>query len=190
MRRGAGAGSTSASVGHSHRRRDRVAEVLLVVPDDELFAAATRVRNEALLLSLVLIVVWIPLTVWVASFVARPLSALRAEAIALRNRDFNDRGTTSSIISEIHEFASTFDSMRLHISEHNAAATRFIPQEFLRLLERADITRSSWATTSLREMTILLFGHPLRSFWALSSESMIAAADVQLRQLVPDPRRI
>jgi len=145
------------------------AVVLLAVPEDELFAAATRVRNEALLLSLALVILWVPLTVWVASFVARPLAALRAEAIALRSRDFGERETPPSVITEIVEFADTFSSMRQHIREHNEAATRFIPQEFLRLLERADILALELGDHVEREMTILF--SDIRSFTALS-ESM------------------
>ena len=104
-----------------------------------------------------------------ASFVARPLAALRTEAVALRNRDFRDRIATPSIITEIHEFAATFASMREHIRKHNMAATRFIPEEFLRLLDRQDILSLELGDHVLRAMTILF--SDIRSFTALS-ESM------------------
>ncbi len=145
------------------------AEVLLAVPEDELFAAATRARNEALLLSALLVLIWIPLAMWVASFVARPLAVLRNEAVALRNRDFTDRLATPSMITEIHEFAETFASMREHIRAHNNAATRFIPEEFLRLLDRQDILSLELGDHALRNMTILF--SDIRSFTSLS-ESM------------------
>ncbi len=96
-------------------------------------------------------------------------AALRADAIALRNRDFSDRVAPATIITEIAEFAETFDSMRSHIREHHQAATRFVPQTFLEQLERADILALELGDHAERTMTILF--SDIRSFTALS-ESM------------------
>jgi class 3 adenylate cyclase len=143
--------------------------ILITVPEDELFAAAARARTEAVALSALLVLLWIPLALWVAHWIAGPLGALRADAIALRNRDFSDRAPTSTIITEIAEFAETFDSMRVHIREHHQAATRFVPQTFLEQLERADILALELGDHAERTMTILF--SDIRSFTALS-ESM------------------
>ncbi len=142
---------------------------ILGVPEDELLDSAIRARNEVLTFSLALVLLWIPVTVWLSHFVARPLDQLRQDAVALRNRDFSDRPPPSSMISEIAEFGDTFDAMRRHIREHNEASTRFVPREFLEQLHRDDIRSLQLGDHAERNMTVLF--SDIRSFTALS-ESM------------------
>jgi class 3 adenylate cyclase len=151
------------------RRPDSLRWLVLSIPEDELLGAADRVRNEAVLLSLVLIVIWIPFTIWLSRFITRPLARLRQDAVALRNSDFSERPPASSIIAEISEFEQTFDSMRRHIREHNEASTRFVPHEFLEQLQRDDIRSLQLGDHAERKMTILF--SDIRSFTTLT-ESM------------------
>jgi class 3 adenylate cyclase len=141
----------------------------LATPEDELYAAADRARNEAIAIAIGMLLIWIPCSLYFARLISGPLDALRADALALRNGDFGDRVPPSSIISEIDEFAGTFESMRRHIRARDEATTRFVPRAFLKQLGLTDITALHLGDHVERHMTILF--SDIRSFTALS-ESM------------------
>jgi class 3 adenylate cyclase len=138
----------------------------IAIPEDELLASAIRARNDALVICVILILTSISLAFWLARIISRPLIGLRGDAQAIRNHDFSHRPVNDSFITEIDEFARTFDAMRLHIREHNESATRFIPREFLRQLGRTDIQSLQLGDHAEETMTILF--SDIRSFTTLS----------------------
>jgi two-component system sensor histidine kinase ChiS len=143
--------------------------LVLATPEDELYATADGARNEAIAIALGMLLLWIPCSLFFARLISGPLDALRDHALALRNGDFGDRVPPPSIISEIDEFAGTFESMRRHIRARDEATTRFVPRAFLRQLGLTDITSLQLGDHVERHMTILF--SDIRSFTALS-ESM------------------
>jgi class 3 adenylate cyclase len=142
------------------------AVLVLIAPQDEIIANATRVRNEALIVCAGLILVMIPIGYWISRLVSRPLNRLRGDALALRNLDFDERPPRSSVIAEVDEFAQTFGTMRVHIREHNEAATHFIPRQFLELLGRRDL-RSMRLGDHCESVMTMLFSD-IRAFTTLS----------------------
>lgn len=140
--------------------------LVLAAPEDELIADALRVRYDALVVCLVLILTTIPVTYWLSQLVSRPLGGLRSDALALRNLDFSERPGRDSFIAEIGEFSETFGAMRTHIRDYNRAATRFVPREFLELLGRDDIKGLQLGDHAEGTMAILF--SDIRSFTTLS----------------------
>ncbi|HTX03334.1 MAG TPA: adenylate/guanylate cyclase domain-containing protein [Candidatus Acidoferrales bacterium] len=148
------------------RRQGAVRGFAIAIPEDELLTTAIRVRNDALIACLALILVSIPMAFWLAKIIARPLNGLRSDAHAIRNLDFSHRPLNESFIAEIDEFARTFATMRQHIREYNESATRFIPREFLSQLKRLDIKSLQLGDHAEETMTILF--SDIRSFTTLS----------------------
>jgi len=140
--------------------------LLLAVPEDELTAAADEVRREALMVGLGVLLAALPVAIWLAHLVARPIRRLHDDAAALRRLDFSDREAPQSMITEIAEFSDTFDTMRHHIRDYNQASTRFVPREFLEQLGRKDIQGLQLGDHTERTMTILF--SDIRSFTTLS----------------------
>jgi len=148
------------------RREGAVRGFAIAIPEDELLTSAIRVRNDALIACLILILTSIPIAFWLAKIIARPLRGLRSDALAIRNLDFSHRAPNESFITEIDEFAQTFATMRQHIREYNESATRFIPREFLSQLGRVDINGLQLGDHAEETMTILF--SDIRSFTTLS----------------------
>ena len=140
--------------------------LLLAVPEDEMTAVADQVRREALLVGLGILIAALPLAIWLAQLVARPIRRLHDDAVALRSLDFSDRAATPSVITEIAEFSDTFDAMRRHVRDYNQASTRFVPREFVEILGRKDIQSLQLGDHVERTMTILF--SDIRSFTTLS----------------------
>jgi class 3 adenylate cyclase len=154
------------SIDPASGRRAPSAILVLALPEDELIAAALRVRNQALLLCIVLIIAMVPLAYLLSQVVSRPIRVLRRDALALRNLDFTEQASRRSPIAEIDEFSETFGAMRTHIREHNEAATHFVPREFLQLLGRPDLRSLELGDHQERVMTMLFAD--IRSFTTLS----------------------
>lgn len=148
------------------RRQGAMRGFIIAIPEDELLTSAISVRNDALIACIVLILASIPLALWLARIIARPLNGLRNDAHAIRNLDFSHRPLNESFITEIDEFSRTFAAMRQHIREYNDSATRFIPREFLSQLGRGDIKSLQLGDHAEQTMTILF--SDIRSFTTLS----------------------
>jgi HD-GYP domain-containing protein (c-di-GMP phosphodiesterase class II) len=84
----------------------------LAIPTDELLGEARALRNQALLATAALIVVAVPLALWLAYLIARPLSRLAAETEAMRHFDFSQPIAISSAVREVDELANTLDQMK------------------------------------------------------------------------------
>ena len=142
------------------------AVLVLVAPEDEIIANATRVRNDALIVSGVLLVAMIPVAYVFSQLISRPLRRLRGDALALRNLDFSERPRRDSLIVELDEFSETFGTMRSHIREHNAAIANFIPHQFLELLGHRDVRGLKLGDHRESVMTMLF--SDIRAFTTLS----------------------
>lgn len=110
--------------------------LMIVAPKDELLADAVRIRNQALLIRLLVVLLSLPVAWWLASRVARPLKALARETGLIRSFDFQSPIRTRSRISEVDDLAVAMDMMKSTISRFieliNSLAAE---QDFDRMLQ-------------------------------------------------------
>lgn len=105
--------------------------LVMAIPENELLAAAIRMRNVSLLITALIIALAVPVTWFFARAIARPLRALETEADAIRHFEFSKPIAVRSMISEVDALAMTMGDMKrsirrfLDISGTVAAETDF-----------------------------------------------------------------
>jgi HD-GYP domain-containing protein (c-di-GMP phosphodiesterase class II) len=90
--------------------------LMIVAPKDELLAEAMRIRNQSLLMRLLVLLLSLPVAWWLASRVARPLRMLARETGLIRRFDFQSPISTRSRIIEVDDLAVAMDMMKSTIS--------------------------------------------------------------------------
>ncbi|HCN68433.1 MAG TPA: metal-dependent phosphohydrolase, partial [Candidatus Accumulibacter sp.] len=111
--------------------------IVTAIPEDELMAGALRLARHSAIATLVVLLLTVPLTWWLAHTVSRSLGSLAGEAEAIRHFEFARPIVLKSSIKEVSELAQTMDGMKrtihrfLEISQAVAAE-----QNFDRLLPR------------------------------------------------------
>lgn len=86
--------------------------LIMAIPENELLAAAIKLRQTSILITLVIILVALPITWLVARSIARPLQVLEREADAIRNFDFATQIGTRSMVHEVNALGHTMDEMK------------------------------------------------------------------------------
>ena len=110
--------------------------LMIVAPKDELLADAVRIRNQALLMRLLVVLVSLPVAWWLASRVARPLKALAREAGLIRRFEFESPIGTHSRIHEVDGLAVAMGMMKSTISRFIALINSLAAeQDFDRMLQ-------------------------------------------------------
>ena len=105
--------------------------LLIAVPQHELLAGAYAQREIAALTTLLIVLVSIPITWWVARSVSRPLVTLTTEAEAIRRFEFQHAFTLHSRVFEVNQLAQTIAKMKhtirqfLELSDAIAAENNF-----------------------------------------------------------------
>ena len=89
--------------------------LVVAIPEDELFADALRLRDQAVWMTLMVILVAVPITWSMARGIARPLQTLATEAEAIRRFDFSSPLQVNSMVSEVNALAVTMDGMKRSI---------------------------------------------------------------------------
>ena len=89
----------------------------MVMPLLELTAEVRKIRNQTVLLTLAIILAFIPITLRVARGISKPISQLADEANAVRRLDFGKRDRIRSVIKEVDELSKAMKFMKLTISE-------------------------------------------------------------------------
>lgn len=109
----------------------------VAAPDDELLTDARDVRDKALLATLAVMLLALPLTYLGARLVSRPLRELVDETAAIRRFDFDDDVATRSAVCEVDDLATDLASMKSAIRHflHIAASMAQEP-DFDRLLPK------------------------------------------------------
>jgi len=82
------------------------------IPENELLAAAIKLRSTSLLLILLIMAIAIPATWFTARAIARPLRALTREADAIRNFEFSQPVEARSFVEEFDRLAVTMYRMK------------------------------------------------------------------------------
>ncbi len=89
----------------------------MVMPILELTAEVRKIRNQTVLLSLAIILALIPISMWVARGISRPISKLADEANAVRRLDFSGDDRIRSVIKEVDELSTAMNFMKTTISD-------------------------------------------------------------------------
>ncbi len=84
----------------------------IAAPSDEVFASALQIRNEMLLVTLVILLLALPVTWWLANHVTKQLKDLSRQADDIKNFRFDTPDTGTSAIREIEQLSSTITQMK------------------------------------------------------------------------------
>ncbi|MCB5197045.1 HD domain-containing phosphohydrolase [Deefgea salmonis] len=106
-------------------------QLWLASPHSELLGPAIEIRNRALVISALLLVLGVSLALWLARMASRPLIQLNSEAQRIARFDFSEPIQVEARITEIIALAKSMDQMKgtiedfLHLSNALAAETNF-----------------------------------------------------------------
>ena len=109
----------------------------IAVPDDELLTEARGLRDQALLVTVLVMLGALPLTYLAARLVSRPIRELADEAATIRRFDFGADVATRSVVREVDDLAGDLASMKGSIRHFlDISATMAREADFDRLLPR------------------------------------------------------
>lgn len=91
--------------------------LLIAVPQEELLAGAYEQRTTAALITLLIVLLSIPMTWWVARSISRPLVTLTQEADAIRRFEFSHPFELTSRVLEVNQLAGTIAKMKRTIQQ-------------------------------------------------------------------------
>ena len=103
----AGDGAWKVSLRHLEVEGAENLLLLIAVPQQELLAGAYAQRSAAAAITLLIVLVSMPITWWLARAISRPLVTLSGEAEAIRRFEFSHPFALRSRIREIHHLAQT-----------------------------------------------------------------------------------
>jgi HD-GYP domain-containing protein (c-di-GMP phosphodiesterase class II) len=110
-------------------------QLINAIPENELLAAAIKLRSTSLLIIALIIAIAIPVTWFAARAIARPLRSLTRDADAIRHFEFSQPAEARSIVEEFDELAVTMYRMRRTIRRFlDLTATVAAEEDFDRLL--------------------------------------------------------
>jgi len=121
--------------------------LITAIPDDELMAGAHRLMRDSLIATIVVILLAIPVTWFLARNISGPLRQLSSEAEAIRRFEFSRPIMVNSLVLEVNDLSVTMDSMKrtirrfLDISMAVAAENDFdklLPRLLTETLSAAD----------------------------------------------------
>lgn len=123
--------------------------IAIATPLDELLAEANRIRNRAMLVTVLIVLLAVPLTWWISHLISRQLRGLTAEARLIQAFRFEESQPARSSILEIDLLGRAMEQMKLTIHKFlDISAMLAAEQRFERLLERVLEETVSAATAS------------------------------------------
>ncbi|MCC6134264.1 MAG: GAF domain-containing protein [Gammaproteobacteria bacterium] len=109
----------------------------LAVPQDDLLADATRIRNHSVLIALGLVLLALPVTWLLANRIARHFQSLVGEATRIRRLEFQETIAVRSIITEVNQLAEAMELMKSTIRRFlDISGALAAEQDFEQLLDR------------------------------------------------------
>jgi hypothetical protein len=109
----------------------------VAIPDDELLTDARNIRDRAILVTLLVILLALPFTYGAARLVSRPIRELAREAAAIRRFDFAGEVVTRSVVREVDDLARDLASMKGSVRRFlDIASVMAEEPDFERLLPR------------------------------------------------------
>ena len=109
--------------------------LIMAVPEKELLAAAIRLQQTSTLITLIIVILALPVTWFVAREIARPLRALEQEADSIRRFEFASPIATRSMVLEVNALSCRMNEMKQtirHFLDINASLAN--EENFDRLL--------------------------------------------------------
>jgi HD-GYP domain-containing protein (c-di-GMP phosphodiesterase class II) len=111
--------------------------IAIATPLDELLAEANRIRNRAMLITALIVLLTVPLTWGLSHLISRQLRGLAAEARLIQEFRFDESAPARSSIQEIDLLGRSMEQMKLTIHKFlDISAMLAAEQRFERLLER------------------------------------------------------
>ncbi len=107
-------------------------QLVVAVPDAELFAGTARVLRETVLAAAILFVLWLPVIWWAGNLIAQPLQKIRGEAESLFALDFTAHEHHDSIIVEIDRLANAFASVKRRVARFLALGEQLASERDLK----------------------------------------------------------
>ncbi|WP_153147435.1 HD domain-containing phosphohydrolase [Dechloromonas sp. H13] len=86
--------------------------LITVIPDAELMASAQELMRHSLIATVLVILLAIPVTWWLARAISGPMRQLAGEAEAIRRFEFSQPIRVDSLVLEVNDLAVTMDSMK------------------------------------------------------------------------------
>ena len=130
-------------------------------------------RTTLLLLSLAVLFFSLPLALWVASQLSRPLWSIARDSEKVGNMDFGGRLDCESWIAEIDSLGKGYSGMkdalrsdRMLIKAQLESFARFVPQRILELFDKSSITEVGPRNCKTLELTVMF--SDIRSYTAIS----------------------
>jgi class 3 adenylate cyclase len=105
--------------------------LVVVIPERDLIATAQHVRDETLVATAALLLLWIPLIWWVAGRISRPLQQLQREAAKLLTLDFADPPPNHSFIHEVALLVEAFAAVRRRLRRYLALSGQLASERSL-----------------------------------------------------------
>ena len=90
---------------------------LMLSPVNELLVNAITIRNQLVVIALIVLLIFIPVIWYTAEKIARPLYVLSGEAVAISRFDFEETIKKSSFIKEVVELDAAMDLMKSTINK-------------------------------------------------------------------------
>jgi len=132
-------------------------QLALLVPEDELLVDAFRMRWQAALITLTILLLCLPLGWVISRILVKPLHALVKEADAIRSFDFNFPLARRSLVLEVDQLSLSMARMKetlgsfFRITDSLCAETRFAPLLERVLFETVQIAQAQAGLIYLRE---------------------------------------
>ncbi len=95
----------------------------VVSPVDELLVTAKRSRDITILISLFIIVCSVPMALWMAGFISRPLKALKEQSEAIMAFDFERATPVDSAVLEVFQLSGTIQKLSQTIEQFAKVST-------------------------------------------------------------------
>jgi len=116
--------------------------VLMVSPENELLSTANKIRQQSLILTVIIILLTIPIIWFFARKISNPIRHLAIESVLISRFDFSSPVKTRSMITEVDELAKAMRMMKSTISQFLSLINSLAgEQNFDALLQR--ITRQT-----------------------------------------------
>jgi HAMP domain-containing protein len=130
--------------------------------DQKVTAYLTRLFFVAVVLTLVLVVLILFAALRIAHQLSRPILELTESVRRISGQDWTVRVDAKSKIQEIYDLKTTFNDMADRTEAYqdslvkaNASHLRFVPLEFLKFLNRKDITEVQLGDQTQKDMAVL-----------------------------------
>jgi hypothetical protein len=89
--------------------------MVTAVPESELMAGAVQLIERSAMATVLVLLLTIPFTWWLALSISRSLTGLAREADKIRHFDFSEAIAANSAIKEVNQLAKTMEAMKLRI---------------------------------------------------------------------------